>query len=66
MRLPLYSGGKAVGGPQPLPRAHRGLLGCPGISDSTALTPAVPRSSAVGVVPFMGVAGICSSPGVKE
>lgn len=42
MWLPLYSGGK----------------GCPGISDSSAVTPAAPRFSAVGVVPLLSAPGV--------
>lgn len=37
---------------------YRGLRGCPGISDSTAVTPAVPRFSAVGLVPLLCAPGI--------
>lgn len=67
--------GKTTASSQSTPT--RDLLGCPGISDSTAVTPAVPRFSAVGVVPLLGVPGVslllsrsegmnCSSMGSQE
>lgn len=70
----LYSGGKAVGGPRaqlccllqrsfwyhsPFPE-HMSweLQGCPGRSDTTAITPEVPKFSAMGTVSSLGYPGV--------